>query len=107
MFSKVILFLLVCNTSFFPASSVVVYNHARFDPFDANSVVASFTAISSEVACLCQCFINVMCVMVAYSTSGEMCSMYSVQLNEGHLQVVPTSINAKVFVVKNISTIGE
>lgn len=84
-----------------------MYNHARFDPFDANSILASFTSISSEVACLCQCFNNAMCVMVAYSTSGDMCSTYSVLFDEGHLQVVPTSINAKVFVVGNISAIGE
>ena len=107
MFSRIILFLLLCNISFFTASSIVVYNHTRFEPFDASGVLASFTLISSEVACLCQCFSNAMCVMAAYSTSGQMCSLYSVRFNEGRLQVVPTSIDAKVFVFGNISAVGE
>ncbi|CAF4606296.1 unnamed protein product, partial [Rotaria sp. Silwood2] len=88
------------------AIPVIVYNHARFDPFDTHNVLANLVSVSSENACLCECYSNSMCLTATYFAIGETCSLYSAPLSEGQLRVVPTSANTKVYNFENMSVAG-
>ena len=102
MFLRAVFFLFFCDISLSIAISVTVYNDARFDPFDTNDTLANLVSIMSVNACFCQCYNNSVCLTANYVLANQTCSLYSAQLSEGWLRLVPTSTNAQVFSFRSI-----
>ena len=109
MISTVIFFFLFLHTPLSATATVhvIMYNNARFDPFNAQHVFANLISISSDNACLCECYRRSMCLMASYFAIDQTCFLLSAQLNEGQLGVVPTIAHAKLFIFVNTSFGGE
>lgn len=89
--------------------SLTVYNNARFDPTGIGYMLNSQPLINSVNACLCECFNNVTCSTTTYLGINQTCILFSAQLNQGQLRVVPSIINAKVYYFgnRNVGTSGK
>jgi hypothetical protein len=75
---------------------ITVYNNAQFNPIDARYMTSGLSSISSVNACLCQCYNNIICFTATYFSINQTCLLYSAQLSQGQLQVVPTIADAQV-----------
>ena len=82
---------------------VTVYNNAQFNPVDERYMLGTLLSISSVNACVCECYNNMICFTVNYFAINQTCLLYSAQINQGQLQVVPTITNAIVYYVGNRS----
>jgi uncharacterized membrane protein YjgN (DUF898 family) len=67
---------------------VTIFNHSRFEPMNMSMILADLSSISSQQACLCQCFHVAMCMMTTYSRVAQRCLLFSTALEGGRLRVV-------------------
>lgn len=87
--------------------SITVYNNARFDPVDTGYVLRNPPLISSTNNCLCECFNNITCHIATYVSINQTCVLFSAQLSQGNLKVVPSVLNATVYYLRNRNTAGK
>ena len=107
MFRVVAIILFICGIGHDTAQSIVTYSNARFTPMDPRYLLADLFAIMSESDCLCQCYKRSLCFVINYFAVNHSCRLYSAQLQQGQLNVMPVTYSATVYSLGNRSMHGE
>ncbi|CAF1025201.1 unnamed protein product [Adineta steineri] len=71
--------------------SISTINNAVFDPNDVSYRLNILSGIQSLDSCICQCSTNLNCSIINYYGLNQTCILFSAQLSQGSLRVVPTS----------------
>ena len=103
--TQIVLALLIC---YLPISSTIllkVYENARFEPFDNQSIISNLSGIHSRDLCICYCRWNTTCLTVMYSGYDRYCILYGAQLEDGQLRVMPILTNSTVISIRNKSQV--
>ncbi len=109
MFLKIAIIILayfaLLSTTMMP---IIVYNNARFDSINnTHYMINNLSSINSSNACLCDCYNNGSCFTATYFSINQTCLLFSAQLSQGQLRVVPTILNAQVYFFGNRSSLGK
>jgi hypothetical protein len=100
----ILLYVVFSSTMITP---ITVYNNARFNSIDTRYIISALTSFSSINVCLCECYNNIICFIANYFGINQTCLLYSAQLSQGQLWVVPTIMNAQVYDFRNRSFPGK
>jgi hypothetical protein len=101
MFSTFTTLFFVCYLPYISTVLIAIYNNAQFDPIHNYSMLANLSSIELQQACICQCFLNSMCITASYNGYNQYCSLYFAQLEEGQLQLMTMDTNSSVISFKN------
>jgi len=77
---------------FYLASTLTVYNNARFVPTNPQLILDNVTNINSQINCAYICFNNLMCLTMTYSGINQQCVLYSAGLDQGTLGIMTTNL---------------
>lgn len=99
--SKSIMRWMILFCWFYLASTLTVYNNARFVPTNPQLILDNVTNINSQINCACICFNNLMCLTMTYSGINQQCVLYSTGLDQGTLGIMTTNLLASVLSFEN------
>ncbi|CAF1105199.1 unnamed protein product [Adineta steineri] len=68
-----------------------IINNAVFDPNDVSYRLNILSGTQSLDSCICQCNTSLNCSIINYYGLNQTCILFSAQLSQGSLRVVPTS----------------
>ena len=86
---------------------MLVYENARFVPFDVHFFLYNITDIPSQGICACQCYEDPMCLTAIYSGIIQQCSLYFARLEQGFMQVFIKNENTGVLNFPNKTLPGK